>query len=65
MTPVLILIAVLSTLGFSQKALAQTQYKIAQSSQIKVAGSSNLHDWTMQATSFACEGTFTLKNGQL
>jgi polyisoprenoid-binding protein YceI len=64
MRPVLILIAVLSTFGFSQKALAQTQYKIAQS-QIKVAGSSNLHDWTMAATAFTCEGTFVVKNGQL
>lgn len=65
MKPVLILIAVLSTFGFSQKTLAQTPYKIAQSSQIKVAGTSNLHDWTMAATAFTCEGTFVVKNGQL
>jgi polyisoprenoid-binding protein YceI len=40
-------------------------YKVITSSQIKVLGTSNLHDWDMVANQFTCDGTFTVKNGVL
>jgi polyisoprenoid-binding protein YceI len=43
----------------------QTAFKNAAGSQIKVNGTSNIHDWTMNATSFTCEGNYILKDGQL
>jgi len=48
----------------AQKAQAQT-YQLVTSSQIKVIGTSNLHDWDMTATNFTCEGKFVTKNGAL
>ncbi len=50
---------------FSPKAYSQTSYKIVTTSQIKVLGTSNLHDWEMKAESFTCEGNFTVKGGVL
>lgn len=49
----------------SQTVKAQTNYTIAPGSQITVEGTSNLHDWTMTATSFSCEGKLTVASGQL
>lgn len=43
----------------------QTPFKVAGGSQIKVNGTSNIHDWTMNATNFACEGTYVLNGSQL
>lgn len=43
----------------------QTPFKVAGGSQIKVNGTSNIHNWAMNATSFACEGTYILNGGQL
>ena len=43
----------------------QTPFKVAGGSQIKVNGTSNIHDWTMNATNFVCEGTYVLAGTQL
>lgn len=40
-------------------------YKSSPESIIKVSGSSNLHDWEMEAKGFNCEGNFTFKGDQL
>jgi hypothetical protein len=50
---------------FSQKVYSQTPYKIVTTSHIKVLGTSNLHDWDMNAESFTCEGNFIVKGGVL
>ena len=47
------------------KTNAQTAMKIAPGSQIKVNGTSNIHDWTMAAGSFSCDARFTLKQNQV
>ncbi|WP_411275475.1 YceI family protein [Daejeonella sp.] len=61
----LLLITVLSIHAFTQKATGQSSYKSTVGSQIKVNGTSNIHDWIMSATNFNCEGSFLLKNDQL
>lgn len=43
----------------------QTPFKAVGGSQIKVNGTSNIHDWTMSATSFTCDGTYVLEGNQL
>lgn len=48
-----------------QQLKAQTNYTVAPGSQITVAGTSNLHDWTMDATKFSCDGKLTVAGGQL
>lgn len=62
---VLCLMIALSFTVTSFKVNAQTPYKNAEGSQVKVFGSSNLHDWTMIAKTFSCEGAFIVKGGQL
>lgn len=59
------LIMIMAIVSFSQGLQAQSIYKVSAGSQIKVSGTSNLHDWNMLASSFQCEGDFTVKNGQL
>lgn len=59
------LIAVVSFAAFATSVSAQAIYKIAPGSQIKVSGTSNIHDWTMVATNFSSEGSLLFKNGQL
>lgn len=54
---VMIIIAGFAT--FAQNAQAQTAYKVAPGSQIKVNGTSNIHDWTMAATGFTCDAQIT------
>lgn len=49
----------------AQQSKAQTTYSVAPGSQITVAGTSNLHDWTMTATKFSCDGKLTIAGGQL
>lgn len=49
----------------SQQLKAQTNYTVAPGSQISVAGTSNLHDWTMEASKFSCDGKLTVAGGQL
>ena len=49
----------------AQQAKAQTAYTVAPGSQITVEGTSNLHDWTMNASKFSCDGKLMVANGQL
>jgi polyisoprenoid-binding protein YceI len=50
--------------AFIQKADGQT-YKVSPGSEIKVSGTSTLHEWSMLASNFSCEGNFIVKGGQL
>ncbi|KAA5538950.1 YceI family protein [Adhaeribacter rhizoryzae] len=43
----------------------QTPYKLMTGSLIKVSGTSNVHDWNMEASNVTCEANFKMKNGQL
>lgn len=52
-------------LFFAVEAHSQISYKIIPGSQIKVFGTSNLHDWNMTASNFSCEGDFKVKDGEL
>lgn len=54
----------LTTVAFAQVSVAQT-YKIASGSEIKVAGTSNIHDWAMQTTSIAGDAQVTLAGKNL
>ncbi len=58
-----ILVLAAMTIGINTQA--QTPYKVISGSQIKVTGTSNMHDWDMKASTFTCEGTFSLNGGQL
>nr|WP_294896299.1 YceI family protein [uncultured Pedobacter sp.] len=49
----------------AQQAKAQTAYTVAPGSQITVEGTSNLHDWTMNASKFSCDGKLMVASGQL
>lgn len=49
----------------SQNLKAQSSYTVAPGSQITVAGTSNLHDWTMSSSKFTCDGNLTVAGGQL
>ena len=53
----------LVTIAFTQ--VQGQSYKATAGSQIKVAGTSNLHDWTMLASNFSSEGNFIVKDGEL
>lgn len=55
----------LGLLLFSADAQSQALYKIISGSQIKVFGTSNIHDWNMTASSFSCEGNFKVNDGEL
>ena len=50
---------------FTQQLYAQTTYTVAEGSQIKMAGTSNLHDWTMVANTFSCDAKLTIAGGKL
>ena len=63
-TPLLLVLAVVFT-AFSQNVQSQTHFKIAPGSEVKVSGTSNLHDWTMLANEFSCAGSLLMKNGAL
>jgi hypothetical protein len=52
-------------MAFTHKAKGQTLYKVMAGSQIKVSGTSNLHDWTMLASSFTGDGNFKVAGGHL
>lgn len=62
---ILSLIALLSISVITQKVFAQAPYKAIAGSQIKVLGTSNLHDWDMTSAYFNCEGNLTLTDGVL
>lgn len=59
----LAILVLMSMTAFAPKT--DDTYKIITSSQIKVLGTSNMHDWNMVADNFTCEGNFNLKNGVL
>lgn len=61
----LTLAIVISMSAFALKVQGQTIYKVMEGSQIKVSGTSNLHDWTMLSSSFAFDGNFLMKSGVL
>ena len=61
----LAVIMVLSINAFTFKVQAQTALKLMEGSQIKVLGTSNIHDWTMLAKTFSMDGTLVMKSGQL
>lgn len=50
--------------AFAKISVAQT-YKIAPGSEIKVAGTSNIHDWTMQSNTVSGEAQLTLNGKDL
>lgn len=64
-TAFLSLIMAIGITAVTQKVQAQVVYKIAAGSQIKVSGTSNLHDWSMLANSFSCDGAFVVQNGEI
>lgn len=65
LVPIYALVIFAITALASQTLKAQTGYTVAPSSQITVLGTSNLHDWTMDATKFFCDGKLTVASGQL
>jgi len=44
---------------------AQQVYNLSAGSELKVSGTSTLHDWTMKATSGSGKATFTVAEGQI
>ena len=61
----LTVIVLISINAFTQKAYSQASYKVTAGSEVKVSGTSTLHDWSMLASNFICEGNFIVKGGQL
>lgn len=55
----------LGMLLFAVETQAQTSYKITNGSQIKVLGTSNLHDWNMTASTFTLEGIFKVRDREV
>jgi polyisoprenoid-binding protein YceI len=57
----------LSIIGFTSVLRAQSTYKIAESKDInmKLSGTSTLHNWTMNAQTFNGEAQFILKEHQI
>ena len=62
----LIKIALLLALGFTSSVatIAQTKYH-AQEVDIKLDGTSNVHDWEMKAVSGTSDATFVINNGKV
>ena len=61
----LTLVLAISFTAITASVQAQTPFKVASGSLIKVIGTSNIHDWTMSASAFSCDGNFTVKGDQL
>ncbi|EOR95246.1 hypothetical protein ADIARSV_1566 [Arcticibacter svalbardensis MN12-7] len=57
-------LSTLCAVSFTQQANAQV-FKAIAGSKIEVLGSSNLHDWTMEATSFTGDAQLVFKAGNL
>ncbi|PRY49183.1 polyisoprenoid-binding protein YceI [Arcticibacter pallidicorallinus] len=53
-----------STVAFTQSSIAQT-YKIAPGSEIKVDGTSNIHDWNMKTTTMSGDAQVALAGKNL
>ena len=49
----------------SVPAFSQTHYKLITNSQIKVSGTSSMHNWVMKAANFECDGDFVMKDDVL
>lgn len=60
-TTTMLLTMIIST----EFAHSQSAYKVAPGSNIKVSGTSNLHDWIMVSNTFVSGGSFKVKDGQL
>ena len=58
------LFAVMMTIGISA-ANAQAVYNLSAGSELKVSGTSSLHDWTMKTTKGNGKATFTMAGDQL
>lgn len=56
---------VLFTFIYLPTTSAQNTYKIGAGSQIKVIGTSNIHDWDMTAVNFAFDANFTVKGADV
>ncbi|HET8828034.1 MAG TPA: YceI family protein [Pelobium sp.] len=65
LVPMCALIIFIITAFTGQQVKAQSVYTLALGSQISVAGTSNLHDWTMNASKFSVDGKLTVVSGQL
>lgn len=65
LVPMCALVIFIITAFASQQVKAQSVYTVAPGSQISVAGTSNLHDWTMNATKFSVDGKLTVVSGEL
>ncbi len=61
----LTLVLAISFTAITASVQAQTPFKAVSGSLIKVIGTSNIHDWTMSASTFSCDGSFTVKGDQL
>ncbi len=61
------LIVAISTIGLTKNLFAQTAYKITDSknNNMKLSGTSTLHDWTMNAQVFSSEAQFVLTDHQI
>lgn len=59
------ILAVAFVLTSTPVANAQVAYKLGSKSQMTLAGTSTLHDWTMQATSFSTNAQVALADNQL
>src|SRR6478672_3660843 len=64
-TKIFLILSLLSITFLTQQASAQSSYKAATGSQIKVLGTSNLHDWDMNATYFNCDANLVITDGVL
>lgn len=65
LTGIFALVVIFGMTIMTQRANAQSAYRVAEGSQVVVAGSSNLHDWTMTATSFSCEASVVINGDQV
>lgn len=61
------LMIAISAIGLARNSYAQTAYKIADSknNNMKLSGTSTLHDWTMNAQVFTSEAQFVLTDHQI
>ncbi|WP_069659674.1 YceI family protein [Arcticibacter eurypsychrophilus] len=63
-TFMILFLSTICAISFTPQAGAQT-FKAVAGSEIKVLGSSNIHDWTMEATSFTGDAQLVFKAGNL
>ena len=63
----ILMLTMICIMGFSSLLKAQTTYKINESKDMdmKLLGTSTLHNWTMDAKTFSGDADFNFKEGQL